>query len=330
MKNSVLFVDDEPLILGSIRRSVIDENYISYFANSAEEALAIMEKTTISVIVTDLRMPVMDGFTMLKIAKVKYPDLQKIALSGYTELTQVLASINEGDIHKYITKPWEMSDLLRAIREAVEFYNLKKEKEELTRALESSNSAYKNVLKTLDTKLNCVDRDYLSIKEIIAFTFSQVRDKNTSNEFIGLCEALCLNFANSTPSYPTAFNLQEIRDGISESMSKTVAAGKLTIDMNDNKCHGNFRFVLFLFEFFALLSYQYQALKILDCRIYSIVDHEQLVVHGDLTIDIRIEYSITFLNFLKELANKYDHSFSMAEMSGYTVVSIEKSYKIQP
>jgi len=329
LKNSVLFVDDEPLILGSIRRNVVDEDYIPYFAGSAQEALVIMEKTKISVVVTDLRMPTMDGLTMLKIAKEKYPDMQKIVLSGYTQLNDVLASINEGDIHKYITKPWEMGDLLRAIREAVEFYNLKKEKEELAKALESSNSVYKNVFKTLDTKLGCVDRDYLSIKEIIAFTFSQVRDNNSSKEVIGLCETLCLNFVNSTPSYPMVFNFQEIADGISKSMSKMIASGKLTIDSNDNKCHGNFRFMLFLFDFLAVLSHQYQVMNALECKICSKVDHGQLIVHGDLTVDIINESANTFLNFLKGLANKYDHSFNMIEKSGHMVISIERSYRIQ-
>ena len=324
-----MFVDDEPLILGSIRRSVVDENYIAYFAGSAEDALVIMEKTNISVVVSDLRMPIMDGFAMLKITKEKYPDMQKIALSGYTDLKQVLTSINEGNIHKYITKPWKMADLLMAIREAIDFYNLKKEKEELSNALASSNSAYKNILKTMDTKLSCVDRDYLSIKEIIAFTFSQVRESTTSNEVIGLCETLCLNFINSTPSYSTSFNLQEIRDGISKSLSKIIDPSKLIINITDNKCHGNFRFLLFLFDYLALLSHQYQALNILECNIYSKIVNEQLVIYSDLTVNIMVEDTNTFLSFLKELVRKYDHSFNVMEKLGHTVISIENSYKIQ-
>jgi len=329
LKNSVLFVDDEPHILGSIRRTVVDENYVPYFTNNAQEALVIMEKIQFSVVVTDLRMPIMDGLTMLKIAKGKYPDMQRIILSGYTQLNQVLSAINEGDIHKYITKPWQKVDLLRAIQEAIEFYNLKKEKDELSKALENSNNAYKNILKTLDTKLGCVDRDYLSMKEIIAFTFSHVMDNNHLKEVIPLCETLCLNFLNSTPSYPILFNVQEIGDEISRSMSKMVITEKLIIDINDNKCHGNFHFMLFLFDFLALLSYQYQAIKILECKIGSTVDHDQLIVHGDLTVDIMAEYAHTFLDFLKDLAHKYNHSFIIIEMSGHLVISIANSYRIQ-
>jgi len=329
LKNSVLFVDDEPLILGSIRRAVVDEEYVSYFTGSAQEALAIMAKNKISVVVTDLQMPSMDGLTMLKIAKEKYPDMQKIILSGYTQLNQVLVAINEGDIHKYITKPWEMGDLLRSVREAVEFFSLKKETEDLSRTLESSNSAYKNVLKTLDTKLGCVDRDSLALKELIVFTFSQVRNNNTSPEVIDLCETLCVSFANSTPSFPTVFNLQEIKDGISKSMSKMMSVEKLTIEINGKKCHGHFPFILFLFDFLAVLSHQYQVMEALECNVFSKVDHDQLIIHADLTIAKMLESANPFLDFLKNLSHKYDHSFNILETSGHVVISIEHRYKIQ-
>lgn len=322
-------MDDEPPILGSIRRNVVGEDYISYFAGSAQEALTIMGKNPISVVVTDLRMPIMDGITMLKIAKEKYPGMRRIVLSGYIELNEVLASVNESDVHKYITKPWEMKDLLRAVREEVEFYSLKKEKEELSKALESSNSAYKTIFKTMNVKLGCVDKDYLSIEKIIAFTFSQVRDSNHSKEIIGLCETLCLSFINSSPSYPTVFNTQEIGDGISHTMSKAVAAGKLTIHIDDNKCYGNFRFILFLFDFLAVLSHQYQIITARECQIYSKVGHEQLIVHGDLTVDMMGEDATPFLNFIEDLANQYDHSFNIMGKSGHMVISIEKGYKIQ-
>lgn len=329
MKNSVLFVDDESMILGAIRRAVVDENYVSYFASNAQEALAIMEKNKISVVVTDLRMPIMDGIEMLKIAKVKYPDIKKIVLSGYAQINQVLISINEGDIHKYITKPWEMDDLLRVIREEIEFYNLKKEKEKLGKALECSNNAYKKVLKIMDTKLSCVDQDYISMKKIIEFTFFQIQNNKNLANITGLCENLCLSFMNSTPSYPMVFNLQEIGDGIFRSMSKVVSTEKLAINVNDCKCHGNFRFMLFLFDFLSVLDCEYQMIKALACKINSTIDHEQLIIHGDFTVKIIIEDANPFLKFLENLALQYNHSFEMIEKSDQMIISIKHSYIIQ-
>jgi two-component system response regulator HupR/HoxA len=326
LKNSVLFVDDDPLILGSIRRGVVEEDYVPYFTGGAPEALAIMEKTNISVVVTDLYMPTMDGIALLKIAKEKYPDMQKIVLSGYAQINQVLASINEGDIQKYITKPWDMGDLLRSIREAIAFYNLKKEKDELARTLERINNAYKNVFKMMDTRLTCFDKDFSSIKEILLFTFSQIKDPSHSKEVIDLCERLCLSFVTSPPSYPIDFNLQKIEDEILRVMPLVAATGKLTIDTSDIKCNGNIRFMMFLFEFLtALLLHQ-----ILGCKITAAVEQEKVIVHGDLKVDINSgNDAICYLTFLKALSNRYDHLFSIIKNPDHMLISIEKNYIIQ-
>lgn len=88
-KNTVLFVDDEIHILSSIRRATMDESFEALFASSGQEALQIFEKKEISVIVTDMRMPGMDGLALLKIVKEKYPQTVRIVLSGYTQLSQV-------------------------------------------------------------------------------------------------------------------------------------------------------------------------------------------------------------------------------------------------
>lgn len=72
-RNSVLFVDDEMNILSAIRRAVVDEPFQAFFANSGKEALKIMEEREIAVLVTDMRMPEMDGLQLLKIVKEEYP-----------------------------------------------------------------------------------------------------------------------------------------------------------------------------------------------------------------------------------------------------------------
>jgi YesN/AraC family two-component response regulator len=322
-------VDDDPLILGGIRRSVIDEEYVPYFTGSGQEALAIMEKTNISVVVTDLYMPVMDGIALLKITKEKYPDMQRIVLSGYAQINQVLASINEGDIQKYITKPWDIRDLLRSIREAVAFYNLKREKDELAKNLESINKAYKNVFKMMDTRLTSFDKDFSSIKEIITFTFSQFKDLSDSKEAIGLCERLCLAFVNSPLSYPIVFNLQKIEDELIRVMPLVATEGKLTMEISDIKCCGNIRFMMFLFEVLAALFYK----QILDCKIKTTVEQEQVIVQGELKVDTKsngsLDDAVSYLTFLKALSNRYDHLFSIIKNPDYMLISVEKNYIIQ-
>ncbi|WP_196592644.1 response regulator [Pectinatus sottacetonis] len=120
-QDKVLFVDDEASVLRAIKRAVMDEKFTPFFANSGEEALEIMEKNEISVIITDMRMPKMDGLALLKIVKEKYPRTVRVVLSGYTQLSQLLVTINQGEIFKFITKPWTTdSELLPVIKQSID------------------------------------------------------------------------------------------------------------------------------------------------------------------------------------------------------------------
>ncbi|NLP41580.1 MAG: response regulator [Veillonellaceae bacterium] len=154
MDNIVLFVDDEVHILSSIKRAVFEEKFKSLFASSAKEALEIMEKNDVSVVVADMKMPKMDGLTFLKIVKETRPEIIRMVLSGYTVLPQVLAAINQADIFKFITKPWDMEeDLLGAVRQAVDYYNLYKERDRLKETLQHRNVTYQKVLRDMEVKL---------------------------------------------------------------------------------------------------------------------------------------------------------------------------------
>jgi len=129
-KPTVLFVDDEEKVLKSLKRGFLDEPYKKLFAISGKEALEILEKNEIYVIVTDMRMPEMNGLELLKIVKEKYPDVVRMALSGYTQISTLLTAINQGEIFKFITKPWKLEKEFKpAVREAIEHYRANHEQE---------------------------------------------------------------------------------------------------------------------------------------------------------------------------------------------------------
>jgi CheY-like chemotaxis protein len=150
----VLFVDDELNILSSLKRGLKDEEYTCSFASSAKEALKIMEKKTIAVIVTDMRMPEMSGLSLLKEIKEKWPQTVRVVLSGYTQLSQMLTTINQAYVYKFIAKPWKMDEeFIYVIRDALNYYKLIKENEENKVALENKNRAYQNILKSIESKI---------------------------------------------------------------------------------------------------------------------------------------------------------------------------------
>lgn len=150
-KYAVLFVDDEDNILNALRRGLADEDYACLFANSAANALKILEDKHVSVIVSDMRMPDMDGLALLKKVKEKYPKVVRMVFSGYSQLQQVIATINQAEVFKFLTKPWNLEEELKpVIRQAVEYYRIRTEREEYETKLEIQNKAYQKILKRVD------------------------------------------------------------------------------------------------------------------------------------------------------------------------------------
>jgi DNA-binding NtrC family response regulator len=123
-KRTVLFVDDEEKVLNALKMALIDEPYHEIFVRSGEEAIEILEQEQVHVIVTDMRMPGMSGLDLLKLVKEKYPKVVRIVLSAYTQVSTLLTAINQGEIYRYITKPWQLEEEFKpAIRQAIEYYN---------------------------------------------------------------------------------------------------------------------------------------------------------------------------------------------------------------
>jgi len=132
-KRTVLFVDDEKKILMSLKRGLLDEPYETFFANSGKEALEILKREEVHVIVTDMRMPEMTGLELLRTVKEEYPHIVRMVLSGYTQISTLLTAINQGEIFRFITKPWKLEeDFKPSIREAIDYYNLRSERDKLT------------------------------------------------------------------------------------------------------------------------------------------------------------------------------------------------------
>lgn len=117
----VLFVDDEKQMLRSIERIVLRESYGTRFVSSGTEALATLQREHIDVIVADMKMPLMDGVTLLRQVKKDYPHVVRVVLSGFAQISQVLAAVNKGELFRFLTKPVDEPDEFKeVIRNALE------------------------------------------------------------------------------------------------------------------------------------------------------------------------------------------------------------------
>ena len=137
-QRGVLFVDDEEKILKSIGRCLLDESYHKYFAKSGREALEILKREEVHVIVVDMVMPGMDGLELLKIVKKQYPSIINMVLSGYAQPVNTMMAMCEVGIYRFISKPWTYDDDFRAIiRRAIDYYDLQNEHNDILAGLGS-------------------------------------------------------------------------------------------------------------------------------------------------------------------------------------------------
>lgn len=175
---TVLFVDDEENILRSLERGLIDEDYECIFVNSGEKALKVLEEQPISVIVSDMRMPNMDGLELLKIVKEKWPKTVRIVLSGYAQLTQVLATVNQADIFRFILKPWKMeSEFMGIIQSALDYNKLQEERDFFEESLKKQNKAYVNMMKQMQKYTDNAKRDFEKRDSILSFSFDTIFER---------------------------------------------------------------------------------------------------------------------------------------------------------
>lgn len=117
---SIIFVDDEKQILKALNRLFMDSGYTVFMAESGEQALDILGRDEIDMIITDMRMPAMDGYQLLKAVKEKYPSVLRLILSGYTDEEIVFRALRQNLAKLYIFKPWDNSELMTAVDKVFE------------------------------------------------------------------------------------------------------------------------------------------------------------------------------------------------------------------
>jgi EAL domain-containing protein (putative c-di-GMP-specific phosphodiesterase class I)/ActR/RegA family two-component response regulator len=116
---AILLVDDEANILRALTRTLRRDGYRILTADSAHHAFELLATQEVMLVISDQRMPGMNGTEFLKRVKALYPQALQIILSGYTDLKTVTAAVNEGGIYKFLTKPWDDDELRLIVQQAV-------------------------------------------------------------------------------------------------------------------------------------------------------------------------------------------------------------------
>ena len=140
-KRPVLIVDDEPDMLDSLR-SLLRYDFAVYTAGSGAEGIALLQKREIHVVMTDQRMPEMTGVDFLKKAHTEHPEAVRVIFTGYADIDAVVDAINQGNVFRYVTKPWDPEQLIATLQEAGEQYDLILERRRLLEDLKKNEEEW--------------------------------------------------------------------------------------------------------------------------------------------------------------------------------------------
>lgn len=148
----ILFVDDEPNILRALKRLFIDEEYEIQVCNSGPEGLRMLERLgCVHVVVSDFRMPGMNGVELLREVADRWPETVRIILSGYADTAAITADITRGQIFQYVSKPWDDNELKITVSNAVDYYYTQKKKNDhIEGELATCESSLRNARELLD------------------------------------------------------------------------------------------------------------------------------------------------------------------------------------
>jgi DNA-binding NtrC family response regulator len=129
-KRPILVVDDELDILQSLK-GLLRRDFEVHAANSGAEAIGILQEYPIHVVMTDQRMPQMTGVEFLRRIKTDHPEAIRVIFTGYADIQAVIDAVNQGNVFRYVAKPWDPEELIAALHEAGEVYDRLAEREHL-------------------------------------------------------------------------------------------------------------------------------------------------------------------------------------------------------
>lgn len=169
----ILLVDDEPGVLSSLRRLLRPTGYRVITAEGGTAALEMLAVYPVDLIISDMRMPGMNGAEFLARAREQYPSVMRILLTGYSEVDAAVRAINEGGVYRYLNKPWDDQDLLLTVKHAIEQRTLACEAQRLTELTQRQNETLQHLNSGLETQVQARTEE---IRQTVMFLEGAQRD----------------------------------------------------------------------------------------------------------------------------------------------------------
>jgi two-component system, NtrC family, sensor kinase len=130
----ILLVDDEEAVLRTLKRYLARDGFEVLMARNADEALDKLraEGSAPHVVISDYRMPGMDGVAFLKVVKAEWPRVQRVLMTGHADIAAIEEAVNQSQIYRFLAKPWDETGLSATVRSAVQQWELEEENRRLS------------------------------------------------------------------------------------------------------------------------------------------------------------------------------------------------------
>lgn len=189
----VLCVDDDEIVLRSLMRLLKTNELTVIISDNPEKALKLFENHEFGLIISDMRMPQMNGAQFLEKARALAPNTQRILLTGYADIETTLAAVNQGQINGYIQKPWQNDLLLRSINNSLEKFALKNQNKLLEEQVKTQNQELLELNNSLEQR---VEKRTQQIKQVLKkLEAANEREKHEHKATV----ELLYNFINANP-----------------------------------------------------------------------------------------------------------------------------------
>ncbi|XOZ32886.1 response regulator [Halomonadaceae bacterium KBTZ08] len=149
-KPTIAVIDDEPDILNALVRLFRQRDWITVTCDDARKAHSELKHHQLDLIISDYRMPGMDGVSLLNQFKQSHPDALRIVLSGQADLEGVIKAVNDSEVYRFILKPWSNDDLLITLDKALRYKEMALENRRLAETVRRQQRALENQKKELD------------------------------------------------------------------------------------------------------------------------------------------------------------------------------------
>ncbi|AYF86028.1 HD domain-containing phosphohydrolase [Pseudomonas sp. JS3066] len=172
---TLLLVDDEEHILSALRRVLRGEPYELLTANGGTEALGLLAANEVDLVVSDARMPGLDGPALLAEVQQRWPGTLRLMLTGATDLDTSIRAINQGQIYRYLGKPWNDDELRFTLRQALAHQHAEREHQRLERLTLEQNQRLQELNASLEQRVRDRTAELQQTADMLDLAYDELR-----------------------------------------------------------------------------------------------------------------------------------------------------------